>query len=146
MTVYSLSLAADGDPGRQVRVAFAIVRLEQPGLKHHLDVAAAVAADAGSFLHALGQAEQQVLRSELMAGLLTGCRGQWTGWRVELLRLGATTGGSRNVSDTASVAFAVGAALALRHATGAEDLLAHPRGGHGWRLVGFTVEPTAPAP
>ena len=144
MTVYALTLVADGDPSRQARAVFRVERLEQPGLKHHLDVAAAIAADAGSFLHALSRAELQVLRSELMAGLLTGCRGQWTGWRVELLRLGGTSGASRDVGDTASVAYAVAATLVLRHASGAEDLLARPRGGHGWRLAGFVVESSAP--
>jgi hypothetical protein len=136
--VYTLSLTADADPGCRVRAAFRVERLQEPGLKHQLGIAAAVAADASSFLHALTRAEQQVLRSELLAGLLTGCRGQWTGWRVELLSLGAETGASRTIADAASVAYAVAATLVLRHATGAEDLIAHPRGGYGWRLTGFT--------
>lgn len=106
-------------------------------LDARLDVAAAVAADDLSFLHPPTACSCQVIRSEMLTGLLAASRHAEGCWIIELVSLGASNGGSRDVSETPAIAFAVAASMVLRHATGAIDLGAGTHTGYGWVVANF---------
>ena len=104
-----------------------------------LDVARAVRAAGNS--SELSPAQAQVLRSEIMAGILTAKRKVSGGWSVVLDRIGGSQAERTTIAELPSIGFAVAATLAVLHGTGVEDLQAEPRGGHGWHLETIEVTP-----
>jgi hypothetical protein len=101
------------------------------------DAAAAVARDPVCFMHPLGPAEAQVLKSEILNGLLIARKKHGPfGCSAELLVLGGSRGDQRNAAEVPGMAYAVAATLALLHGLGIVDLVAQPRGGYDWSLEG----------
>jgi len=113
---------------------------EDTAFAHDLDIARAVRAAGNST--ELPDSHRQVLRSEIMAGILTARRQAEGGWSVVLERLGGSIDTRPAISELPSIAFAVAATLAVLHGTGVEDLEAEPRGGHGWLLERIEVAGT----
>ena len=82
-----LTLRHHDDAEQEVRMSFFIVARVDGQFSHILDIEQAVNADASSFMHDLPSSHQQVLSSEILAGLLTGKRrdkDRQRGWYVEL--------------------------------------------------------------
>ncbi|MFW5698378.1 MAG: hypothetical protein ACOCYN_00855 [Planctomycetota bacterium] len=102
-----------------------------------LDVAAAVAADATSFLHPVGRYAAKAIRDELMTGLLRARQVTKTDFHAELLVLGAADGERGDPTRIPAIGYGVIAFLAAAHAVGHIDLHADPIGGYGWRMEQF---------
>ena len=79
-------------------------------------------------------AQSQVLRGEIMAGLLTGCKKASGSWSFRLVHLSAFNGDQEGLLTIPSIAYAVAASLAAAHGSEVENLLKDPHGGHGWEL------------
>jgi len=143
VTILRLELHASREPALRLRCVFRAQPTGDARIIGRIDVAAAVAADAGSFLHPPDAAGCRIIHGELLTGLLAGGRGGERGWLVELAELGAVCGESRDVAALPTIAFAVAAALAASHLAGRVDLRAGAHGRHGWKLVACVIEEAA---
>ena len=87
------------------------------------------------------QAALQVLKSEITAGVLSACKNtpMDDGLTIELRRLFGWQDNEPTISSLPSIAFAVAGSLIACHAVGREDVLLHPRGGHGWDCTLFEL-------
>jgi len=108
-------------------------------LRFAIDIAKALASDPVSFLHQLPPNQQQIIKAEIVGGLLTTRRHAKRGCSVELLGLGGANGEERSLAGIPSVGFAVAATLALLQGLGIEDLRIKPRGGWGFHLEAIEV-------
>lgn len=120
------------------------VRLEmqafQPGVKKltaRIDPAQAIANAAQTALVMPSKAALQVLKSEITAGVLSACKNtpMDDGLTIQLEALYGWQGDTAVISALPSIAFAVAGSLIACHAVRREDMLQHPRGGHGWKCT-----------
>lgn len=84
-------------------------------------------------------AQQTILKTEIMGGVVTAKRHARRGCSVELMALGGETpeGG---ITQVPSIAYAVAANLAVLQGLEVEDLRQQPRGGYGWALEEVGVD------
>lgn len=81
----------------------------------------------------------QVLKSEIVAGLLTGRHKATGGWTLTVESVAGQDQGKDALLTIPSVGYAVAATLAVLHGTAVEDLRVAPHGGHGWELIHLEV-------
>jgi hypothetical protein len=139
-TLVSITLRRAGDDTQQAWLAMRVARREDQHIHFQVEIAAALAGDAVSFMHALSDAQAKVLKADIVGGILLARRAIGrVGFAVELVSLGGRHGEERRVAALPSVGFGVAANLAVLHGLGIEDLALHPRGGFGWRLESFSA-------
>lgn len=122
----SLRVARHDDP-RQVQI--------------DIDPATAVRSDPTCFLHPPSANEAQILKSDIVGGILMARKqlGK-VGFTVRLLTLGGAIADEARVTQIASVAFAVGAHAAVVAVLGDDQMRADLPGGFGWRINGIERE------
>jgi hypothetical protein len=83
----------------------------------------------------------QILKSETVAGLLTGRHKATGGWTLSVEHIAGSEDGESALLQIPSVGYAVAATLAVLHGTGVENLQQSPHGGHGWDLIALEIQP-----
>lgn len=129
------------DATQKAWMAMRITRLAEVQVQFDADPAEAVKRDTVSFLHPLTENESKVLKSEIVGGILMARKQAGRiGFKAELLFLGGAIGDSGRVAAMPSVAYAVGATMAVLHGLGVADRPEVPRGGFGWSLDAVELE------
>lgn len=107
------------------------VRARDDGqLRLHIDVAAALGAAPAS------DAEREIIRSEIVGGIMMAKRHAKRGVTIEI----AALGGAPSAIEVPSIAYGIAATLAVLQGLDIEDLRIKPRGGYGWSLAAIEVE------
>ena len=106
-----------------------------------VDAARAIATREQLLEENITPAMAQVIKSEITGGILAACKNQdmvagltfvlhsLAGWRQE----------QAAIRSIPSIGFAVAGSLITAHVLGSIDMLAAPRGGHGWLPDQFLV-------
>lgn len=124
------------DPTQRAWIAMQVSSCDDPRqVQIDIDPLHGVRSDPTCFLHLPSENEAKVLKSEIVGGVLMARKQLGKiGFRVRLLTLGGSIGDDPRVSQVPSVAFAVGAHVAVVEVIGSEDQRADLKGGFGWRV------------
>jgi hypothetical protein len=129
------------DATQKAWMAMRVTPLDENQVQFDADPMAAVKRDTVSFLHPPTENEAKVLKSEIVGGILMARKQAGRiGFRAELLYLGGIVGDLGRVAEVPSVAYAVGATMAVLHGLGVADRPGIPRGGFGWSLDAVELE------
>ena len=130
------------DPSQRAWLTLRVTRHEDPRqVQIDIDAAQAVRNDPTCFLHPPSTNEAQILKSDLVGGVLMARKQLGRiGFTVRLLTLGGAIGDEPRVTQIASVAFAVGAHAAVLTVLGDEHLRAALTGGFGWKIDDLAAE------
>ncbi len=135
----TIRLRCAADTQQQAWLTMHVSPRDDQQVRLKAEIAEAMAADTVSFTDPVPPHQAQIIKNEVMGGILTAKRHAKRGCTVELVSLGGANGELRSVSGVGSIAFAVAATLAVSQGLGAEDLREKPHGGYGWNLESVEV-------
>ena len=136
----TVHLHSSEDASQRAWLTLRVTRHEDPRqVQIDIDPAQAVRSDPTCFLHPPNDNEAKILKSDLVGGILMARKqlGR-VGFTARLLTLGGTAGDEARVTQIASVAFAVGAHVAVLSVLGDDHQRADLPGGFGWKVDSIT--------
>lgn len=139
---FTVRLHRSDDTTQRAWLTLQVVRHEDPRqVQIDINPGEAVRRDSTCFLHPPNANEAQVLKSDIVGGVLMARKtiGK-IGFTARLLTMGGAAGDEARVTLLPSVGFAVGAHAAVVMALGNEVQRADLPGGFGWKIDAIEVE------